>query len=243
MKKMKKKGFTLIELLVVIAIIAILAAMLLPALSKAREKAREAACMSNLKQLGLAFMMYAQDYDEYLPMTTYNPGGSVYICWFGSGVSGVGVIKPYVGDNATGMKTSNRVFSCPSLFGKYGRLISAGYRDRTYGMNLYFRYQSDENSNLGKGKEPHYHKLSEVRRPSHTALVGDGNWTSSGKYFVEYISDYYNPGCEGIGNNVKPNSGIHNGGANICFVDGHARWVKWEESDVYGSKGIWFLKQ
>jgi prepilin-type N-terminal cleavage/methylation domain-containing protein/prepilin-type processing-associated H-X9-DG protein len=65
--KTKHYGFTLIELLVVTAIIAILAAMLLPALSRAREKARAAACMNNLKQVGIAFEMYKNDYEERYP--------------------------------------------------------------------------------------------------------------------------------------------------------------------------------
>jgi prepilin-type N-terminal cleavage/methylation domain-containing protein/prepilin-type processing-associated H-X9-DG protein len=64
---MKKSGFTLIELLVVIAIIAILAAILFPVFARAREKARQASCSSNLKQLALGILMYAQDYDETFP--------------------------------------------------------------------------------------------------------------------------------------------------------------------------------
>ncbi len=98
---MKRSGFTLIELLVVVAIIAILAAMLLPALSKAREKARQAACMSNLKQLGLAFLMYAADNDERLPR--WSPS-TEYTKWYWA-------VMPYVQRKTI---TGTKVYGCPS---------------------------------------------------------------------------------------------------------------------------------
>jgi prepilin-type N-terminal cleavage/methylation domain-containing protein len=64
----RQRGFTLIELLVVIAIIAILAAILFPVFAQTREKARQATCLSNLKQIGMGVLMYAQDYEETMPV-------------------------------------------------------------------------------------------------------------------------------------------------------------------------------
>ena len=90
------KGFTLIELLVVIAIIAILAAILFPVFAQARAKARQASCLSNNKQIGLAVLMYAQDYDETLPYAAINPPGLPLVMWYD-------LIEPYVKSSTKGV--------------------------------------------------------------------------------------------------------------------------------------------
>jgi len=87
------KGFTLIELLVVIAIIAILAAILFPVFAQAREKARQSACISNFKQIGLAVLQYNQDYDEYYPPSEVSTSGGGS---FTTGYDWTYVVNPYV---------------------------------------------------------------------------------------------------------------------------------------------------
>src|SRR5437763_15325882 len=100
----RRAGFTLIELLVVIAIIAILAAILFPVFAQAREKARATSCLSNSKQMGLAMMMYAQDYDEGYPQGWYQ--GPPQAWW-------LTLIQPYTRD--TGKRG---LLNCPSAAGK-----------------------------------------------------------------------------------------------------------------------------
>ncbi len=101
--KVRKHGFTLIELLVVIAIIAILAAILFPVFARAREKARQSSCLSNLKQIGLAAMMYAQDYDERTVHAFIGQAGEGYDTWYEC-------IEPYT--------KNEQIYTCPSGTGR-----------------------------------------------------------------------------------------------------------------------------
>ena len=113
-----RKGFTLIELLVVIAIIAILAAILFPVFAQARDKARSISCLSNVKQVGLGFMMYVQDWDETFPIAWGYPDGSTWFTavypYVKNGATPnpdypkVAGSRPYLDNRATGM------FHCPS---------------------------------------------------------------------------------------------------------------------------------
>jgi prepilin-type N-terminal cleavage/methylation domain-containing protein/prepilin-type processing-associated H-X9-DG protein len=99
-----RRGFTLIELLVVIAIIAILAAILFPVFAKAREKARQSSCLSNIKQLSLGMLQYAQDYDEMFPMVAMTQAAPIYWCPIPGQTTCL--IEPYI--------KNTQVFKCPS---------------------------------------------------------------------------------------------------------------------------------
>ena len=104
----RRRAFTLIELLVVIAIIAILAAMLLPALAKAKEKARQTSCISNVKQMGVALTIYTDDNGSYWPIVSYTDVNGNSIDW----CKELNPVLPQQGAQVTSV--ANKVFICPS---------------------------------------------------------------------------------------------------------------------------------
>jgi prepilin-type N-terminal cleavage/methylation domain-containing protein/prepilin-type processing-associated H-X9-DG protein len=209
---MSRKGFTLIELLVVIAIIAILAAILFPVFARAREKARQNNCLSNIKQLMTGFLMYAQDYDELMPprlVTAYSddpipsPGGgtdtNVYLPWHL-------MIYPY---------TRNvQIFNCPSLSrawdGNTQDISSAGWtnphnvRDSSYGYNWGVQGMA----------------LARINYVAETFVIADGYASC---YMIPLYRSSSFPGPDASRAGIE---GRHNEGANIGFADGHAKWMK-----------------
>ncbi|MFO7946074.1 MAG: prepilin-type N-terminal cleavage/methylation domain-containing protein [Armatimonadota bacterium] len=142
-----RKGFTLIELLVVIAIIAILAAILFPVFARAREKARQSSCLSNVKQIMLSLLMYAQDNDEVLVPTRSRSPESGWMVW-------TNPTEPY--------RKNNQILTCPSSDGH-------GWGSCDYGLNrVIFR----ETSYGASGR-----KMAEIDYPAETLAMADSSTT------------------------------------------------------------------
>ena len=202
----KPSGFTLIELLVVIAIIAILAAILFPVFARAREKARQATCQSNLKQIGTAFMMYVQDYDETMPPWTTNacnnpplPGGAFNVLYLYNWV-----VNPYI-KNGVGATVADGsagflkdVWACPTA---KGQLSDAS---NTYAYN-YISLGGTANcpttslNGLGAVYAPfdgvRYKfpaPLAELGRPAETIMLSDGAQLSRPPAVVRANGNIYN---------------------------------------------------
>ena len=202
---MKKKSrtqnreFTLLELLIVIAIIAILAAMLLPALQKTRELTKRASCASNLKQVGLATLTYASDYNDLLPSygKVFSTPLSTATYWFAE------ISYTYLNNHKPATATSrDGAFVCPSD-------PAPGWNGGvkiSYGINFYILPNTSYRGGNGI-------KLSFIRQPSSVILEGDAGvdtrrWLSSS-----------------TGGN--PIDYRHLNGANIVFIDGHCYCEKY----------------
>jgi prepilin-type N-terminal cleavage/methylation domain-containing protein/prepilin-type processing-associated H-X9-DG protein len=163
MRLRHRPAFTLIELLVVIAIIAILAAILFPVFAQARDKARQATCTSNLRQIGSAIMMYVQDYSEAYPLVSQYP--SEKIQWYD-------MINPYI-------KAQNKhvdIFKCPSLTRRSNEVAASG----GYGVNYLHVIQYPKEFNNAKAL-PWYSAArndgpattGKLVRPAETIMVAD----------------------------------------------------------------------
>ena len=233
MKTRKRVGFTLIELLVVIAIIAILAAILFPVFAQAREKARQATCASNLKQIGLAARMYAQDFDEYY-VPKYNclafddaahpdhctspsqgtPAGVITPAmteWLPSSVAPAGsdyLLKSYL--------KSEQIRLCPSRpleTQEPGEPASEG----RYVLNSWDSYFGEGRDETGPQNQPD----SKVSDPAGTLLVLE---------HTNNASECQAGQQAGSGDLLKDVPGhwqkSHSGGMNVLWCDGHVKWVR-----------------
>jgi len=177
----KKTGFTLIELLVVIAIIAILAAILFPVFAKAREKARQTSCASNMKQLGLGFSQYIEDNDEKFPSSIN----------YGSGWAGH--IYPYV--------KSTGIFACPddsdprTGTGGNGQAFNKAIDfPVSYCANAYIMDGGGASWTTGAwGKDPQGFRLSSLRAAATTVLLYEGDAADSGSGAKGPANNWFNP--------------------------------------------------
>lgn len=196
-------AFTLIELLVVIAIIAILSAILFPVFAQAREKARQTACASNERQISMGFLQYFQDNDEQFPFVK---GDSPWVT----------TMQPYI--------KSTDLLRCPN---DDSTNWDTGTRKTSYTLNGYL---APGNSNDTQGGN--FSNLAMIQKPASLIFMAESMKTFNGNYFHAHV---YNPPIStGHWNTAtqRPDdidTARHTSGFNASYLDGHAKWAKWDQ--------------
>jgi prepilin-type N-terminal cleavage/methylation domain-containing protein/prepilin-type processing-associated H-X9-DG protein len=243
------KAFTLIELLVVIAIIAILAAILFPVFAQAREKARQASCTSNEKQIALGILMYVQDYDETFPIYWYNELSTAtdppFTPEITSGTFGWNeAIYPYI--------KNIQLFRCPSS--PRARTLTVGADGSTFGSDdsaptgasgyAINSRLAGNNATLDHTQNPRSpgSALAELEFAAATILITEASsncsdgcassdeneWGWEGRHVDKLYGDGWDYGTSPNAayiSNGKPPLQRHNGGANYAFSDGHVKFL------------------
>ena len=205
--RMGSRAFTLIELLVVIAIIAILAAILFPVFAQAREKARQTTCLSNMRQIGLAFSLYEQDYDECVPLIGYPTAvpPAFYANWHD-------LLEPYAKNTQIGV--------CPSSL--IPPKDSSGKPSTDYGYNAW--YLNNIKLDFSNYTSAAGVSLASVEAPAETVLLTDSSASKpsycgpDGKYLLP-------PSLPAAACWGRP-AALHSAGVNAAWMDGHVRWAR-----------------